>query len=148
MITDKEVRGNILIYCFFQIANIALAVLGFFTFSISIYLIGFTKTLDTFNILFFVFGVVLIILSYYGCKLRNSPFGNFVYSIVLSVIFVFDLILTTALFVDRDKIVDWVMENYTEDKDSTEHLKKNLARNLEIVNNLLLIILLIFVSYF
>lgn len=147
MITERQVKGNLFIYCLFQICNIALAVLGFFTMAISIYLVTLTKSLNTFNFLFFVFGILLIILSYYGCKLRNSPFGNFVYSIVLTAIFLADFILTIFLFIDKEELIKWVMKRYNTDKESYDQVRSMVDKNIDIVHNLLLAILLLFVYY-
>jgi hypothetical protein len=146
MLSDKEIRGNLFIYCFFQISNICLAVLGFFTFSISIYLMVLTKGLNWFDFLFFVFGIVLIVLSYFGCKLRNAPIGNLIYTVALLIIFMFDFMLTVASFVDRDKTIDYIMSNEFAEESTKDEVKKIIGRNLEIVNDLLLIILLIFVK--
>lgn len=134
-----------IIYCLFQICNIALAVLGFFTVSIAVYLITLTKNLNTFNSLFFIFGVALMVLSYFGCKLRDSPTGNLIYSICLSAIFVFYLILTACLFAYRDTVIKWIMSNYDSSESSTQQVKSMMDRNVSIANDLFLLILVLLV---
>ncbi len=141
---EKEIRGNILIYCLFQISNICLAVLGFFTFGISIYLMVLSKTLNFMNILFFFFGVMLIILAYYGCKMRNAPVGNLIYSVILSIIFVLDSIATIWLFTD-DKLVLNIMKAYEVSDETRIDIQKFIAKNVKIVNDLLLIIVIVLV---
>jgi len=141
---EKEIRGNILIYCLFQISNICLAVLGFFTFGISIYLMVLSKTLNFMSILFFFFGVMLIILAYYGCKMRNAPVGNLIYSVILSIIFVLDSIATIWLFTD-DKLVLNIMKAYEVSDETRIDIQKFIAKNVKIVNDLLLIIVIVLV---
>ena len=58
MLSDQDLRGNIFIYCFFQISNICLFVIGLFTICISIYLVALSKALNYFNSLFFIFGII------------------------------------------------------------------------------------------
>ena len=142
---EKEIRGNILIYCLFQISNICLAVLGFFTFGIAIYLMVLSKSLNFMNMIFFLFGVILIILAYYGCKMRNAPAGNLIYSVILSVIFVLDLVATICLFVDT-KVVANIMQAYDVSDETKNDIQKFIAKNVKIVNDLLLVIVLILVS--
>jgi hypothetical protein len=142
---EKEIRGNILIYCLFQISNICLAVLGFFTFGISIYLMVLSKSLNFMNILFFFFGVMLIILAYYGCKMRNAPVGNLIYSVILSIIFVLDLIATIWLFTD-DKLVGKIMQAYEVSDETRNEIQKFITKNVKIVNDLLLVIVIVLVS--
>jgi hypothetical protein len=142
---EKEIRGNILIYCLFQISNICLAVLGFFTFGISIYLMVLSKSLNFMNILFFFFGVMLIILAYYGCKMRNAPVGNLIYSVILSIIFVLDLIATIWLFTD-DKLVGNIMQAYEVSDETRNEIQKFITKNVKIVNDLLLVIVIVLVS--
>ncbi len=147
MISDKNVKGNIVIYFFLQIANICLAVLGAFLFVISIYLMVLSKKLNYFNSLFFIFSVFFILLSYYGCQLRVAPVWNLVYSGVLSIIFFFYMIVTLILFLDGDDIINTILESYETSEDTKAEIRKIIAKNIQIVNDLLLIILLLLVKY-
>jgi hypothetical protein len=146
MITDKEIKGNTFIFFLFQVCNIALAVLGLFTTAISIYLITLTKNLNAFNGLFICFGVILIILSYFGCKLRNSPFGNYLYSIILTLIFICDMIVTLVLFSYRDEVISWILDSQKVSDENANDIRKLVTRNVATVNDLLLLILLLFVK--
>jgi hypothetical protein len=143
MITDKEIKGNTFIFFLFQVCNIALTVLGLFTTAIAIYLITLTKDLNAFNGLFLCFGLILIILSYFGCKLRNHPIGNYIYSLILTLIFICDTIVTIVLFAYREEVIGWVLSTY-ELKD--HEITKIAVRNVNTVNDLLLLILLLFVE--
>jgi hypothetical protein len=146
MITDKEIKGNTCIYFLFQICNVALSVLGLFTIAISIYLIALSKCLNIFNSLFFIFGIILIILSYFGCKLRNSPNGNLIYSIILTFIFICDLIVTIILLFFREILTDWIIQNYDTEEQTLSNATKIVNRNIKTVNDLLLLIVMLFVK--
>lgn len=145
MISDKDVKGNVVIYFLLQIANICLAVLGFFLLGISVYLMLLSKKLNYFNSLFFIFSIFLILLCYYGCRLRVAPVWNLIYSTVLSVIFFFYMVLTIILMVDGDNIVNTILESYETSDETRNEIHKIIAKNIKIVNDLLLIILLLFV---
>lgn len=147
MLSDKGLRGNMLIYCLFQMSNICLAVLGFMTFVLSIYLMVITSQFGVLNLLFMIFGIILMILSYFGCKLKNAPYGNLIYSIILSAIFIFDLAITITSFIDRDLTIDYVLKNSEVDENSRRQIKILLTRNLKIVNELLLVIVVILVRF-
>jgi hypothetical protein len=140
-----DVSGNILIYCLFQISNICLSVLGFFTFGISIYLVVLSKSLNFINLIFFFLGAILIVLAYYGCKMRNNPIGNWIYSVILTVIFLLDLVMTMMMFF-YSGTVDTLMSSYEVSEETKEDIKKFISKNIRIVNDLLLIIVLILVS--
>jgi hypothetical protein len=143
MITDKEIKGNTFIFFLFQICNIALLVLGLFTTAIAIYLITLTKGLNAFNGLFLFFGLILIVLSYFGCKLRLSPLGNYLYSLILTFIFLCDMVVTFVLFSYREEVINWILSTY----ELADHeITKIVVRNVNTVNDLLLLILLLFVS--
>ena len=146
MISDKDVKGNVVIYFILQIANICLAVLGFFLLGISIYLMVISKKLNYFNSLFFIFGILLILLAYYGCRLREAPFWNLIYSGILSLIFFFYTVVTIILFIDGDNFVNTILESYETSDETNNQIHKIIAKNIQIVDDLLLIILLLFVS--
>jgi hypothetical protein len=145
---EKEIKGNILIYCLFQISNICLSVLGFFTFGISIYLMVLSKSLNFMSIIFFFFGVTLIILAYYGCKMRNAPIGNLIYSVILTVIFVLDMISTIVLLVDSNVVTNIMSAYDVSDLKTRNDIQKFITINMKIVNDLLLIILSILVNLY
>ena len=147
MISDKNVKGNVVIYFIFQVANICLAVLGFFLLGISIYLMVLSKKLNYFNSLFFVFAIFLILLSYYGCRLREAPFWNLIYSAVLSIIFLFYTVVTVILFIDGDNFVNTILESYETSDETNQEIHKIISKNIQIVDDLLLIILLLFVKF-
>jgi hypothetical protein len=140
-----DVSGNIFIYCLFQISNICLSVLGFFTFGISIYLVVLSKSLNFINLIFFFLGAILIVLAYYGCKMRNNPIGNWIYSVILTVIFLLDMVMTMMMFF-YSGTVDTLMSSYEVSEETKEDIKKFISKNIRIVNDLLLIIVLILVS--
>lgn len=148
MNSNKNVKGNVIIYFFLQIANICLAVLGFFLLGISVYLMILSKKLNYFNSLFFIFSIFFILLSYYGCQLRVAPVWNLIYSTVLSVVFFFYMVLTVILFIDGEGIVNTILESYETSDETRNEIHKLISKNIRIVNDLLLIILLLFVKYF
>ncbi len=146
MFSGDDVRGNAFIYFLFQICNIALSILGFGTLCIALYLLLVTKSLNAFSLCFLCFGIGLIILSYFGCNLKYSPFGNLVYIIVLSVIFISDLIVTILSFFYREEVIKWVLLNYEKDEMSIAEATRIVNKNIDTVNYFLLIILFFFVS--
>jgi hypothetical protein len=144
---EKEnIKGNTFIYFIFQVCNIALAILGLCTMGISAYLIGATKSLNTFSLSFMAFGASLIILSYFGCNLRYSPFGNLLYMLILSIIFLCDLFATILIFFFKENIIEWVLINYDQNEMSIAEYTKLVNQNITTVNYFLLIIVLIFVK--
>jgi len=145
MFSGDEVRGNAFIYFLFQICNIALSIMGFGTLCISIYLLAITKSFNGFSMSFLSFGIGLMILSCFGCKLKYSPFGNLVYIIVLSAIFVFDLIATILSFFYREDVIKWVLLNYDQDEMSIAEATRIVNKNISTVNDFLLIIVFFFV---
>jgi hypothetical protein len=148
MNSNKNVKGNVIIFFFLQIANICLAVLGFFLLGISVYLMILSKKLNYFNLLFFIFSIFFILLSYYGCQLRVAPVWNLIYSTVLSVVFFFYMVLTVILFIDGESIVNTILESYETSDETRNEIHKLISKNIRIVNDLLLIIVLLFVKYF
>ena len=77
---------------------------------------------------------------------------NLVYSTILSVLFVIDVIVTMVMFIDKDLILDWIVKKEIElskDSDKTkvgmDAITKVVDNNLNIANSIFLIILLIFV---
>ena len=147
MITEREIKGNIFIFCLFQISNICLCVLGFFTFAISIYLMVLSKSIDWINIIFFLLGIILIILSYFGFKLRTAPIGNFFYSVILTAIFICDMILTIIVFAGGEEVIDTIMEKYDTSETTKSQIKKTIEKNVQVASDLLLIVLLILVIF-
>ena len=145
MFSGDDIRGNAFIYFLFQICNIALSILGFFTICIAIYLMIVTKSFNAFSISFLIFGISLIILSYFGCKLKYSPFGNLVYIIVLSSIFILDLIVTILSFFYREDVIKWVLVNYNQNEMSIAEASRIVNKNISAVNDFLLIIVFLFV---
>jgi len=145
MFSGENIKGNGFIFFIFQVCNIALAVLGLCTLGISAYLIGATKSLNSFSVSFLAFGAALIVLSYFGCYLRYSPFGNLVYMLILSIIFLCDLFVTILIFLFKDNIIQWVLKNYNQDEMSIDEYTKLVNQNITTVNYFLLIIVFLFV---
>jgi len=149
---ENEVQGNILIYFMFQISNYSLSVLGFFTLCVTIYLTVLTKSLNWFNFYFFLFGFGLIALSVVGCYLKHSVYINFIYCIILTVLFGLDCLVTLIMFIDKELIMEWIIESeasMTSNPDTTKETLANvkiiIEANLKIANTIFLIILCIFV---
>jgi len=147
MFSGDDVRGNAFIYFIFQICNIAISILGFFTICIAVYLIAITKSLNAFSISFFCFGLGLIVLSYFGCNLKYSPFGNLVYIIALSAIFILDFLVTILSFFYREEVIKWVLIHYDQDEMSIAEATRVVNKNINAVNDFLLIIVFLFVIY-
>jgi len=145
MFSGDDVRGNTFIYFIFQICNIGLAILGFCTLCIAVYLLAVTKSFNAFSISFLCFGISLIILSYFGCNLKYSPFGNLIYIIALSVIFILDFIVTILSFFYREQIIKWILFYYDQDEMSIAEATRLVNRNISAVNDFLLIIVFLFV---
>ena len=144
---NPDIEGNLTIYFLFLISNICLLVLGIITIFISIYLIAITSSLSFINVTLFLFGIFFIVIAIYGFKLRSSIEGNLVYSIILSVTFVLDLVLTILLIEFKNLVVSWVIDKIQDSTQSIDELKKIMNRNFTEVNNLLIVILLIFVRF-
>ena len=147
MFNLDNVKGNAFIYFIFQVCNIALSILGLATIGISAYLIGATKSFNMFSLSFLCFGVALIVLSYFGCYLRYSPFGNLVYMLVLSVIFLCDFMVTIMIFFFKEEIIEKVLHYYNQDDMSIDEATKLVNQNITTVNYFLLIIVILFVSF-
>lgn len=145
MFSGDDVRGNPFIYFLFQICNIAIAILGFCTICIAVYLIAVTKSFNSFSISFLFFGFGLMILSYFGCNLKYSPFGNLVYTMVLSGIFLLDLIVTILSFFYREETIKWVLVHYDQDEMSIAEATRVVNKNISAVNDFLLILVFLFV---
>lgn len=143
---EIDIKGNSFIYCFFQLSNICLFVLGLFTLGVAIYFMVLSKKLNFLNCVFFIFGLILCVLSYYGCKLRNAPTGNYIYSVILSVIFFLDMIFTLITLYDTQKIANIIMKEYNTDDETKAQVSKLVTMNMKIIGDLLLIILFIFVK--
>ena len=142
---DEGIEGNRYIFFLFQVCNIGLSILGVLTIIIAIYLIGLTSSLNSMNFFIFVFGIIFIVLSYFGFKLRFSPAGNLLYLTVLSGFFVCDFFLTILVFFRKDSVINWVVEQHKDSK-SINQLKSMISLNLDIANSFLLVILLLFVK--
>ncbi len=56
-----------------------------------------------------------------------------------------DLIVTIILINFRDEIIKWIMENNDTQLDTIEHVTKLVNRNVQTVNDLLLLIVMLFV---
>ena len=145
MFSGDDVRGNAFIYFLFQICNIAISVLGFCTICIAVYLIAVTKSFNVFSISFMCFGLSLMVLSYFGCNLKYSPFGSLVYIIALSGIFVLDLVVTILSFFYREDVIKWVLVHYDQDDMSIAEATRVVNKNISAVNDFLLIIVFLFV---
>jgi hypothetical protein len=145
MDNDKRIEGNAFIFFIFQICNFGLAILGLLTIAISIYLITLIKSFSVFNFFIMVFGIIFIILAYFGFKLRFSLAGNLLYLLVLSGFFICDLILTILVFYFKDTVLNWVMENNKDSLLSINELRRVLSTNLDIANSFLVVVLLLFV---
>ena len=146
MFSGENIKGNTFIYFIFQVCNIALAIFGLLTIAISTYLIGVTKSLNIFSLSFLVFGIALIILSYFGCYLRYSPFGNLVYMLILSGIFLCDFFTTMLIFMFEDDVINWVLVHYDQNEMSIAEYTKLVISNITTVNYFLLIIVGLFVK--
>ncbi len=146
MFSGDDVRGNAFIYFLFQICNIAIAILGFCTICIAVYLIILTKSFNAFSICFLCFGFSLIVLSYFGCNLKYSPFGSLVYILVLSGIFLLDSIATILSYFYREDVIKWVLINYDQNEMSIAEASRVVNKNISAVNEFLLIIVFLFVK--
>jgi hypothetical protein len=56
-----------------------------------------------------------------------------------------DLIVTIVLINFRDEIIQWIVENNHLQLDTLDHVNKIVGRNIQTVNDLLLLIVMLFV---
>ena len=57
--------------------------------------------------------------------MKKSPFTLCVYLTIIFILFVFQLILTISLMVERDEVVDWALRHVDADEqDSIEEIRE------------------------
>ena len=106
---DDNLNKNL--FLLFKISNFALCIIGLIMIIISIYLINLTSISIFLYFYLIIIGIILFVLSFYGFKLRFSPQGNYIFNIILSGVFICFFILTISVFINKDSVINLVVEN-------------------------------------
>lgn len=112
----KFVGGNSCIYVVFMLFNFLLFLTAIGILGCAIYLFVLTKSGNVFNISFLIVSLVLFLFSLIGFfKLRKSVHLLGFYLFILFIVFLFQLILTIVIFVNKDKVVSWAKDHISGD---------------------------------
>jgi hypothetical protein len=133
-----EIEGNASIYFIFSVCNICLLVLGLTIIGISIYLMLLTSGINTFDMLLIFLGILLLGNAIFGFKVRISIRWSFIYSLIVTSLFVFDIFLTFSVVDNTETILNWVIEDKEKNLSSSiDQVKQAVRRNINIMDNLL-----------
>ena len=139
---DDNLNKNL--FLLFKISNFALCIIGLIMIIISIYLINLTSISIFLYFYLIIIGIILFVLSFYGFKLRFSPQGNYIFNIILSGVFICFFILTISVFINKDSVINLVVENNK--AGSNSNFIKMISNNLDRAYAFLLVDLVIFVK--
>lgn len=138
---NREIHGSKLIFFFFFIANLGLAILGLILLSLSIYLTVLTgKSFWVFPLILLVMSLVITYTAFYGySKIQTSRENCLKYCIALSIMLLVDLVFTLCMAFSRDSIVEWLYRNGMLE----ESMKSRLYSNLNTFNHILISVLIL-----
>ena len=131
--------GNWLIFFMFRILNSILFLVGVGIFAISIYLFALTKHVNKFNSSFIIIAIAICGLSVWSWNMKKSPYTLWLYLGIIFVLFISEFILTIALLVNRDELIQWATDNSdNETQSDIQEMEKLMNENLKITSYVLL----------
>lgn len=117
-------EGNTCLFFMFVLFNFFILLSSLGILGCATYLFVITKEANTFNVSFIVVGLLLLLLSLLSFKMRRSIHLMGFYLFILFFVFLFQLIITIVMIVDKDKLVE-IAKKYMSDSDqSVEAIEK------------------------
>jgi hypothetical protein len=104
-------EGNSCIFAVFIIFNFLLFLVALGILGCAIYLFAFTFNANVFNISFLIISVVLFVFTVCAFKMRRSIHLLGFYLFILCILFLFQLIITIVVMVNKQKLIDWATEH-------------------------------------
>ena len=123
--------------------------LGVAVFAMSIYLYILTNTLNRFNSIFMIISLVIITLSITSWYMKKSLYTLCLYLVILFSLFIAQFIMTIALLMERDNVVEWAVANASEESgESIEELKILMHDNVRLTTFVLLVATMLTLAVF
>ena len=93
----------------FVLLSMLLALLGFTVEAAGIYLFAVTNSVNFFSLGLVLVGQFLALFGLASCCLRISKWKLLFYNIFLTLLFLFDLAVTVAFWIDKNTIINWMV---------------------------------------
>ena len=100
-------EGNLCLFLIFMLFNLGEFLSSLGIIGCAIYLFVFTKSVNIFNLAFLGMGLFMAVITVCAFKLRRSIHLLGLYSFSLSVLFLFQIILTIIIFAKNEVVVAW-----------------------------------------
>lgn len=123
-------EGNTCIFIVFILFNFFLFLSAIGILGCSIYLFVFTKDGNVFNISFLIISIVLFVFTAAAFKMRKSIHMLGMYLFILTIIFLFQLIITIVVMVNKDKMIEWAKEHIKDSERSIDDINAQLNAHL------------------
>ena len=128
-----------LIFFFFRILNSWLFIVGVGVFALSIYLYALTKHVNYFNSSFILIAIGICMLSVWSWYMKKSQYTLWLYLVIIFALFLSEFLLTIALLVNKDEVVEWATENAdSETKEDIQEMEKLMSNNIKTTSYILL----------
>ena len=132
-------KGNCCVFFLFSIINGFLFVLGVGIFAISIYLFALTGHMNMFNGSFILISIAICTLAVWSMYMKKSPYTLCIYLFIVFSLFALQMILTMALLIERETVINWAMENSdNETQESIEEIRELMERHIKTTSYVLL----------
>ena len=127
-------EGNTCLFLLFIVTNACQLVAALGIVGLGAYCVDLTSSINTIAILFFVIGILPVIISVWGCSLRKSIAFLGVYLVINAVLLFVQLVFTIVFFVDEDKLINLAADKMKGDsQQEIEQIRKKIHENLTIV---------------
>ena len=119
-------EGNSCIFAMFIIFNFFLFLSSIGILGCSIYLFVLIKDANVFNISFLVISIVLFLFTFLAFRMRKSVHWLGFYVFVLTILFLFQLIITILVMTNKDKMIRWAKEHMSDSEKSLDEVTNEL----------------------
>ncbi len=121
---DSVQEGNSCLFMMFILFNFFIFLSSLGILGCSMYLFYITKEANTFNVSFLVTGLVMLIFSFFAFRLRRSVHLLGFYLIILFIVFLFQLILTIIMIINKETLVRIAKQYMSDSGKSLEEIIK------------------------
>ena len=139
---EHNPRGNTILYIILQLANFLIGLFGLALLILGIYMWINIKNFNSFVFSFIILFIILSCIFVLGCYTKFSPTTLIIYIVLNSLITIVIIIFTIYLYLDKEKIIDYITSKMDSSKDE---IKEKFNKNLDIIKLLFLTFTLVFV---
>ena len=125
-------EGSSCLYWTYFISNFGILLVAIGSISIGVYLYFVTQLISYFILGFIVFGVLVLLLSILGFRVRNSPIALGCYFWTMMVLLVIQLVAMAASYFFSDDIIEWMSKQNAESGSSAKEFQDMVRSNVKV----------------